>query len=162
MGDARLAQQLHAEARRLELVVVQHLHEPRFVLRVLQILQLVLDRRRDPLHRVAEQVQQQEALHLEADVRIDDDAQAVEDAGARRLEVAVLDHEAVLDDRRGDRPPERDQVGGRQRADQPRADELVSGRVGIGTPQVMRTSPLKIISTSATSSSATNDGKKAL
>ena len=59
---------------------------------------LLRQRRRDPLHRVSEQVQQQEALHLEPDVGIDRDSQAVENAGPRRVEVAVLDDEPVFDD----------------------------------------------------------------
>ena len=124
--DAGIAQQLHAEAGRLELVVVQHLHEPGFVLGVLQVVELVLDRRRHPLHRVAEQVQQEEALHLEADVGVDDDAEAVEDAGSRRLEIAVLDDESPLDDRGGDPAPEPDHVRFRQGADQTRADQFVT------------------------------------
>jgi hypothetical protein len=80
------------------------------VLRVLQVLQLVLDRRRDPLHGMPEEVQQQEALHLEADVGIDDDPQAVEDARPRRLEVAIFDDEPALDDRRRDGTPKRHHV----------------------------------------------------
>src|SRR5262249_11240494 len=68
--NARLMEQRHAEPRGLVLVGVEDLHEARALRRVLQIVQLVLDRRRDPLHGVAEQVQQQKALHLEADVGI--------------------------------------------------------------------------------------------
>ena len=41
-------------------------------------------------------MQQQETVHIEPDVWIDDDAAAVEDAGARRLEVAVLDRKPYL------------------------------------------------------------------
>jgi hypothetical protein len=48
----------------------------------------VLERRRYPLDRMAEQMQEQKALHLESDVRIEHDAQAVEDAGPWRLQVA--------------------------------------------------------------------------
>ena len=59
-------------------------------------------------------MEQQEALHLEPDVRVDDDAKPVEDAGAGRVEVAVLDGEPVLDDARGDRGPEANQVVGWQ------------------------------------------------
>ena len=91
-------------------------------------------RRRHPLHRVAEQVQQQEALHLEADIRVDDDPQAVEDAGARRLEVAILDHEALLDDRGGDRAPQLDHVGRGQLPDEPRADQFVALHVAHAHP----------------------------
>jgi hypothetical protein len=47
---------------------------------------------------VAEQVKQEKALHLKADIGIDHNSQAVEDAGLRRLEVAVFDREPVLDD----------------------------------------------------------------
>src|SRR6476619_1663119 len=97
--DPGIAEQLHPEPGGLEFVVVQHLHECRFVVGVLQVFQLVFDRGGDPLHRMTEEVQQQEALHLEPDVGVDDDPQAVEDAGSRRLEIAVLDHEAAFDDR---------------------------------------------------------------
>ena len=109
--------QLHAETGSLELVRVQHAHEVLAVLRVLQIGELVLQRRSDPLNRMAEQVEQQEALHLEADVGIENDSQAVEDARSGRLEVPELDSEAVLDHARADASPQIDQV-----ADGPFAD----------------------------------------
>jgi hypothetical protein len=66
---------------------------------------------------MAEQVQQQEALHLEADVGIDDDLQAVEDARPRRFEIAVLDGEAVLDDAAADSGPDVDQLVRRHMSD---------------------------------------------
>ena len=59
---------------------------------------VVRQRRRDPLHRMPEQVQQHEALHFESDVGIDHDPQSVEDARPRRLQVAVLDRKTVLHD----------------------------------------------------------------
>jgi hypothetical protein len=93
---------------------------------VLQRLELVLDRRRHPLDGVAEQVQQQEALHLEPDVRIDRRCEAVEDAGPRRLEIAVLDGETVLDDAAAHRRPDVDQLVCRHVADAG-ADDFVAG-----------------------------------
>ena len=53
---------------------------------------------------MAEQVQKQKALHLESDVRIEHDAQAVEDAGPWRLQVPVFEDEAVLDNAEVTRP----------------------------------------------------------
>src|SRR5712692_2773058 len=73
-------QKLHAETRRLELVVVQHAHEARAVLRLLQLLELVFQGWSDPLHRMTEQMQKEETLHFEAHVRIDDNSQAIENA----------------------------------------------------------------------------------
>ncbi len=98
--DADLVHQLHAETRGLELVRVQNLHEVLAIFSVLQIGELVLQGRSDPLNRMAEQMEQQEALHLEADVGIDDDPQTVEDARPGRLEIAVLDDKPLLDDAR--------------------------------------------------------------
>src|SRR4051794_31507413 len=65
---ADVVEQRHAVAGSLELVVVQRAHEALAVRRVLQVAELVLDRRRDALDGVSEEVQQEEALHLEADV----------------------------------------------------------------------------------------------
>src|SRR5436190_22829784 len=78
---------------------------------------------------MAEQVQQQKTLHLEADVRIDHDAQPVEDSGARRLEIPILDGEAVLDDAGRDLDPEIDEVVAGHLADQSRPDDLVAREV---------------------------------
>src|SRR5260221_1179876 len=81
--DPGAVQELHPKARGLELVVVQNLHEALAVLRILQVAQFLLDRWSHPLNGMTEQMEEQEALHLEADVRIDDDPQAVEDPSAR-------------------------------------------------------------------------------
>ena len=121
--------QLHAEARGLELVRVQHLHEAIAIFSVLQVRELVLQGRSDPLNRVAEQVEQQKALHLEADVGIDDDPQAVEDTRSRRLEIAVLDDKPLLDDARTHSSPQADELVGRPLANLPRAVELVTGNI---------------------------------
>ena len=77
-GHAHLVQQLLAEAGGLELVGVQRTHEATVILGESQRFKLAFERRGDPLHRMAEQVQEHEALHLEADVGIDRDPQAVE------------------------------------------------------------------------------------
>src|SRR5437588_2798054 len=76
---------------------------------------------------MSEQVQEEEALHLESDVRIDDDAQAVEDAGARRLEIAILDREPLLDHARRDLAPDLDEIAARQLPHQPGAVDFVAG-----------------------------------
>ena len=57
---------------------MQHLQKVIAVLRVLQIGELVLQRRSDSLNGVAEQVEQQEALHLKGDIGIDHDPHVVE------------------------------------------------------------------------------------
>ena len=75
------------------------------VLGVLQIGELVLQRRSDPLHGVAKQVEQQEALHLEGDIGVDRYPETVEDAGLGRLEIAVFDDELMFDDARTGAPP---------------------------------------------------------
>src|SRR5262245_4309592 len=123
-----LAHQLHPETGRLELIGAQHFHEVRPILRALQSLQLVLERGSHPLHRVSEQMEEQETLHLEADIGIDDDSQPVENAGARRLQITVLDDEALLDDAGRNSWPEIDDVVGRHLAHETSADELVSGK----------------------------------
>ena len=119
--------QLHAETCGLELVRVQHLHEALLVLSVLQIGELVLQRRRDPLHRMTEQVEQQEALHLEADVGIDDDPQTVKDARSGRLEIAVLDDKPLLDHARTYSSPQTDEFVGRPLAHLSCPVEFVTG-----------------------------------
>src|ERR1051326_483693 len=124
--DADLVHQLHSETRGLELVRMQHLHEAIAVLRVLQIGELVLQRWSDPLNGVAEQMEQQEALHLEGDVGIDDDSKTVEDARLGRLEIAVFDHESMFDDARTCASPEIDELVDRPLADLPRAVKLVT------------------------------------
>jgi hypothetical protein len=72
-----------------------------------------------------EQVEQQKALHLEPDVGVDDDLQAVEDAGARRFEIPILDRESILDDAGRDRRPDLDELVSRHLADA-RADDFVA------------------------------------
>lgn len=72
-------------------------------------------------------MQQQEALHLESDIRIDRDPQAVEDAGPRRLEIAVLDHEPVFDDAGSDADPEVNHVRIWQSADHSGTDKFMAG-----------------------------------
>jgi HAD superfamily hydrolase (TIGR01509 family) len=99
-------QQPHAETGGLIFVRVQDAHEEGPIGCVLEIVQLVLERGRHPLDRMAEQVQKQKALHLESDVRIEHDAQAVEDAGPWRLQVPVFEDEAVLDNAVGRADPE--------------------------------------------------------
>ena len=47
---------------------------------------------------MAKEVQQHEALHFEIDVGIDHDREAIEDAGARRLQIAVFQDEPALND----------------------------------------------------------------
>ena len=116
-----------AETSGLELVRVQHLHEARAIFSVLQIGELVLEGRSDPLNRMAEQVEQQEALHLEGDVGIDDDPQTVEDARFGRLEIAVLDDKPLLDHARTHFSPQIDELVGRPSAKLPCAVELVTG-----------------------------------
>src|SRR3954462_6188018 len=74
---------------------------------------------------MAEKVQQQETLHLETDVRIDHDPQAVEDACSRRLEIAVLNGETVFHDTAADRRPDVDQLVNRHVAD-PGASDFVT------------------------------------
>jgi len=52
-----------------------------------------------------EQVQQHEALHLEIDIRIEDDPQPVDDPSPRRLEITILDRKALFHNpRRGLKP----------------------------------------------------------
>ena len=80
---------------------------------------------------MAEEVEQQEALHLESDVRIDDDAQPVEDPGARRLEVPIFDREPVFDDTRRHRGPHPNQIVGRHVTDA-RTRDFVTGDWGAG------------------------------
>ena len=126
--DAAFVQQLQAEPRRLEFIVPEHLHEPRAILRMLQRLELVLDGWRDPLRGVSEKVQQQEALHLEADIGIDDDSQAIENAGPWRIEIPILDGEAVFHDAGCGRGPDLDQLVGRYVADAG-ADDFVTGKL---------------------------------
>src|SRR5438876_5887088 len=84
-----------------------------------------------------EQVQEQETLHLESHVRIDDDSQTVEDARPRRFEVPVLDREAVLDDAGRDRDPEVDHVV-RPHVPDSCADDLVTEQF------FHRTSPVEV------------------
>jgi hypothetical protein len=72
-------------------------------------------------------MQQQEALHLKADVRVDGDSEAVEDAGSRRFEVAILDDETVLHDARRDADPQVNHVGTRQFANHPSPDKFMTG-----------------------------------
>jgi hypothetical protein len=50
------------------------------------------------LNGVAEQMEQQEALHLKGDIGVDHNPQTVEDAGLGRFEIAVFDHELMFDD----------------------------------------------------------------
>src|SRR5438552_18644160 len=83
---------------------------------------------------MAEQVQQQKALHLEADIRIDDDAEAVEDAGAWRLEIPILDHEPMFDDAGRHVDPEVHHVAARHVADQACADDFMTGEQFHGVP----------------------------
>ena len=78
-----MAKAAKAKAGGLELIRVQHSHEVFAIFRVLQIGQLVLQGRSDPLNGMAEQVEQQKALHLESDIGIDHDPQTVEDACLR-------------------------------------------------------------------------------
>src|SRR3954469_22390114 len=62
--DADLAHQLHAESCRLVFVCVERLHEYCFVGSVLERRKRLGQRRRGPLHTVAEEMQENEALHL--------------------------------------------------------------------------------------------------
>src|SRR5687768_10801382 len=66
---------------------------------------------------MAEQVQQDKTLHLEADVRIDQDLQPVERAGSRWFQVAVRDGKAVLHNLRRRALPEFIELVCRQVAD---------------------------------------------
>ena len=114
MPKVYFVEQLQAKLCRLEFVIVQNLQKVVFVCRVLQGVELIFQGRRDPLHGMAEQVQQDEALHFEFDVRIDHDPQAIEDACPRWFQVAILDAETVLDDTRRDSQPQLDACLGRQ------------------------------------------------
>src|SRR5438552_3969378 len=67
---------------------------------------------------MAKEVQQHKALRLKADVRIDHDREAVEDAGPRRLEIAILKHKSMLDDGRRDFRPQWHESVTRQPADE--------------------------------------------
>ncbi len=69
-------------------------------------------------------MEQQEALHLEPDIRIDGDPQTVEDAGSWRFEVSVLDHEPVFHDAGRDSNPQVNHVGARQLADDAGTDKF--------------------------------------
>jgi hypothetical protein len=71
-------------------------------------------------------MKEQEALHLETDVRVDDDSESIEDAGSRRLQIAIFDDEAVLDNAGRYLDPQPNHVVGRQLADHTRADEFVT------------------------------------
>jgi hypothetical protein len=122
---ANLVQQPHAETGGLMFVRVQDAHEEGPIGCVLEIAQLVLERGRHPLDRMAEQVQKQKALHLESDVRIEHDAQAVEDAGPWRLQVPVFEDEAVLDNARSHAAPQVDERFARHAADEAGAGDLV-------------------------------------
>src|SRR5580704_7469526 len=75
---------------------------------------------------MAEQVEQQEALHLEADVRVDDDTQAIEDARSWWLQIAVLDDKSLLDNAGARLPPQADELVAGPLADQTCAVELVT------------------------------------
>src|SRR4029453_6192526 len=72
-------------------------------------------------------MKEQEALHLETDVRVDDDSESIEDAGSRRLQIAIFDDEAVLENAGHHLDPHPNHVIGRQLADDTRADEFVTG-----------------------------------
>src|SRR5713226_423545 len=98
LAHAHLVHELHAEPRGFELVCVQNRHETGSVLSVLQVVELVLERGSHPLNRVTEQMEQEETLHLEANVRVDDDPESVEDASTGRFEVAIFEDESTLDD----------------------------------------------------------------
>jgi hypothetical protein len=74
---------------------------------------------------MAEQMQEQKALHLESDVRIEHDAQAVEDAGPWRLQVPVFEDEAVLDNARSHAAPQIDERLARHATDEAGAGDLV-------------------------------------
>ena len=79
IGDARLVQELKAEPGRVPLVELQGSQvDVEVVFRHADDLGPV--RGCNPLHRVAEQVKQKEALHLEIDQRINRDRESVEDA----------------------------------------------------------------------------------
>src|ERR1700681_332223 len=75
---------------------------------------------------MAEQVEQQEALHLEADVRVDDDTQAIEDARSWWLQIAVLDDKSLLDDAGARLPPQADERVAGPLANQTCAVEFVT------------------------------------
>src|ERR1043165_3211524 len=104
--DPRLMKQLHAEARGLVFIIVKDLNEDLAVLRILERAQLFCEGRRDPLDTVSEKVQQNEALHFEVHIRIQREPQPVEDTGARRLQVAIFNREAIFHDLRGDPQPD--------------------------------------------------------
>src|SRR5262249_57887097 len=95
---------------------------------------------------MAEQMEQQEALHLETHVGIDDDPESVEDARSRRLEIAILDHEAVFHDAGRDPDPQTNHVVGWKLADQTCANELVTGdqHATCRTKQVSAVAPTRI------------------
>jgi hypothetical protein len=71
-------------------------------------------------------MQEEETLHFEAHVRIDDDSQAIENAGPWRFQIAVLDGEALFDDARRDFPPQLHHVVVRQSANKTTPDEFVT------------------------------------
>ena len=105
---------------------MQHAHEPALVLGVLKLAQLVLQRGRDPLDRMAEQMEEEETLHLEPDVGVDHDAESVEDAGPGRIQIAIFDDEPVLHDARSHLGPEAHHLAARQMTDETGAMELMA------------------------------------
>ena len=118
---------MNAEAGSLVFVVVKDLHERFAVSGFLERPQLFCERRCDPLHTVSEEMQQNEALHLEIHVRIDGESQAVENAGARRLQVTIFDGEAIFHDLGGNPNPDIHQRLRGHRAHQPVADQFMPG-----------------------------------
>jgi len=127
IADTGFMEQLHTEAGGLVFVVVKNLHERFAVSRILERPQLSRERRGDPLDTVSEEMQQYEALHLEIHVRIDGESQAVENAGARRLQVSIFDGEAIFHDLRSDPYPDIDQRLRRHHAHQTVADQFMPG-----------------------------------
>src|SRR6266849_1952951 len=65
-----------------------------------------------------EQMEQQEALHFKTNIRVNDDAETVENTGTGRFEVAILKDKSVLDHARRHLAPQLHHVVGWQSANQ--------------------------------------------
>jgi hypothetical protein len=125
VADTAFMKQLHAETGGLVFVVVKDIHECAAVTCILQWPELFCERWGDPLDTVPEKMQEDETLHLEIHVRIDSESQAVEDARARRLQVAIFDGEAIFDDFGSNPNPNIHQWLRGHRADQSVADQFM-------------------------------------
>ncbi len=121
-----LVKQRHSNPSSLEFIRPQHLQKCFQFLCMLQFMQTGLQRRCDPLNLMAEQVQQDEALHLKSNVRIQCNRQAVKDTCARRFKVLVPHGKSVLDDFRRNSAPHIHKFGGSHRLDRPLSDKFMS------------------------------------